>query len=90
MIGGEETDFTYGELQAEMDLIFPGDTNHHGTLFGGTALAHVGEIADITGRIVRAGTQSLTVEAELVADVLHTGERRLAAEEGFTMVAVDD
>ena len=104
-----------------IDLIFPGDTNHHGTLFGGTALAHmdkvafitatrhahvdfvtasceridfaapahVGEIAEITGRIVRAGTRSLTVEAELVAEVLHTGERRLCSRGRFNMVTVD-
>ncbi|WP_420137213.1 acyl-CoA thioesterase [Sphingomonas sp.] len=28
-----------------IDMIFPGDTNHHGTLFGGTALAHMDKIA---------------------------------------------
>ncbi|MCJ2181248.1 acyl-CoA thioesterase [Novosphingobium sp. 1949] len=28
-----------------IDMIFPGDTNHHGTLFGGVALAHMDKIA---------------------------------------------
>ena len=28
-----------------IDMIFPGDTNHHGTLFGGTALAHMDKVA---------------------------------------------
>jgi acyl-CoA hydrolase len=26
-------------------MIFPGDTNHHGTLFGGVALAHMDKVA---------------------------------------------
>lgn len=28
-----------------VDIVFPGDTNHHGTLFGGVALAHMDKIA---------------------------------------------
>jgi acyl-CoA hydrolase len=28
-----------------IDMIFPGDANHHGTLFGGVALAHMDKIA---------------------------------------------
>lgn len=28
-----------------IDTVFPGDTNHHGTLFGGAALAHMDKIA---------------------------------------------
>jgi len=28
-----------------IDMVFPGDTNHHGTLFGGVALAHMDKIA---------------------------------------------
>lgn len=28
-----------------VDMIFPGDTNHHGTLFGGVALAHMDKVA---------------------------------------------
>jgi acyl-CoA hydrolase len=33
-----------GTVQS-IDMIFPGDTNHHGTLFGGVALAHMDKIA---------------------------------------------
>ncbi len=35
-----------GGLQL-IDMIFPGDTNHHGTLFGGVALAHMDKVAFI-------------------------------------------
>lgn len=28
-----------------IDIVFPGDTNHHGTLFGGTALSHMDKVA---------------------------------------------
>ncbi len=28
-----------------IDMVFPGDTNHHGTLFGGEALAHMDKVA---------------------------------------------
>ncbi|MEN3747587.1 hotdog domain-containing protein [Sphingomonas sp. HF-S3] len=28
-----------------IDMIFPGDANHHGTLFGGAALAHMDKVA---------------------------------------------
>jgi acyl-CoA hydrolase len=28
-----------------IDMVFPGDTNHHGTLFGGVALAHMDKVA---------------------------------------------
>ncbi|WP_445193811.1 acyl-CoA thioesterase [Sphingomonas sp. Tas61C01] len=31
-----------------IDMIFPGDTNHHGTLFGGVALAHMDKVAFLT------------------------------------------
>lgn len=30
-----------------IDMVFPGDTNHHGTLFGGVALAHMDKVAFI-------------------------------------------
>ena len=35
---------TAGGVQL-IDMIFPGDTNHHGTLFGGVALAHMDKVA---------------------------------------------
>jgi acyl-CoA hydrolase len=28
-----------------LDMVFPGDTNHHGTVFGGVALAHMDKVA---------------------------------------------
>jgi len=28
-----------------IDMVFPGDTNHHGTLFGGVAMAHMDKVA---------------------------------------------
>jgi acyl-CoA hydrolase len=34
-----------GAVVRLIDMIFPGDTNHHGTLFGGVALAHMDKIA---------------------------------------------
>jgi len=30
-----------------IDIVFPGDTNHHGTLFGGVGLAHMDKVAFI-------------------------------------------
>lgn len=102
-----------------IDMVFPGDTNHHGTLFGGVALAHMdkvaflaasrhgrepfvtaaseridfaaparaGDMAEVTGRVVRVGTSSLDVEVELVAEVPVSGERRLCTRGRFTLVA---
>lgn len=34
-----------GRIVQLVDMIFPGDTNHHGTLFGGVALAHMDKVA---------------------------------------------
>lgn len=103
-----------------IDLVFPGDTNHHGTLFGGVGLAHMdkvafiaasrhahvdfvtasceeidftaparlGEIVELTGRVVRVGRRSLSVEVEMVAEALLSGERRRCSSGLFHMVAV--
>ena len=30
-----------------IDLVFPGETNHHGTLFGGSALSYMDKLAYI-------------------------------------------
>lgn len=105
-----------------VDIVFPGDTNHHGTLFGGTALAHMdkvafiaaarhahvdfvtasceridfkaparlGELAEVTARVTRAGRRSIGIEVELVAEALLSGERRLCGRGLFNMVAVGD
>ena len=102
-----------------IDMVFPGDANHHGTLFGGVALAHmdkvaflaaarhgrvpfvtassqkidfaapahVGDMAEVTGRVVRVGNSSLDVEVELVAEGPVSAERRLCTRGRFTMVA---
>lgn len=102
-----------------MDIVFPGDTNHHGTLFGGVGLAcmdkvafiaasrharvdfvtasceridfvapaHLGEIIELTGRVVRVGKRSLGAEVELVAEAPLSGERRLCSRGVFNMVA---
>jgi acyl-CoA hydrolase len=102
-----------------VDIVFPGATNHHGTLFGGAGLAHMdrvafiaaarharadvvtasceridfvaparlGEIIELTGRVVRVGRRSLGVEVELVAEALD-GERRRCTSGVFNMVAV--
>lgn len=101
------------------DIVFPGDTNHHGTLFGGAALAamdrfafiaatrlvradfvtasceridfrapgRLGDILDLSGRIVRLGRRSLAVEVDLVAEAALTGERRSCCRGVFNMVA---
>jgi len=28
-----------------IDMVFPGDANHHGNLFGGAAMAHMDKVA---------------------------------------------
>ncbi len=103
-----------------VDIVFPGDTNHHGTLFGGIGLAHMdkvafivasrfaridfvtasceridfeaparlGEIVELTGRVIRAGTRSLAAQVELVAEAPLTGARRRCGRGVFNMVAV--
>ncbi|WP_414831987.1 acyl-CoA thioesterase [Afifella sp. YEN Y35] len=104
-----------------IDFVFPGDANHHGTLFGGIGLAHmdkvaflvasryahvdfvtasceridfhvpahVGEIVELTGKVVRVGRRSLGVEVDLVAEAPLSGERRLSTRGIFNMVAAD-
>jgi len=105
-----------------VDIVFPGDTNHHGTLFGGIGLAHMdkvafiaasrhahvdfvtasceridfvapahlGEIVELTGQVVRVGKKSLSARVELVAEAPLSGERRLCGRGLFNMVAVGD
>jgi len=105
-----------------VDLVFPGDTNHHGTLFGGAGLAlmdriafiaatrhgrapfvtasvervdfqapaRVGELVDLTARVTRVGRKSMTVEVEMTAEGLISGERRRCTRGIFNMVAVPE
>jgi len=54
-----------------------------------TAPALIGEMAEATGRVVRVGRSSLTVEVALHAEALLSGERRLCTRGQFHMVAVD-
>lgn len=49
----------------------------------------VGELLDMTARVIRIGRASMTVEVEAVAETLATGERRPAMNGRFEMVAVD-
>ncbi|CAH1659564.1 acyl-CoA thioesterase [Chelatococcus asaccharovorans] len=109
-----------GPVTRLVDIVFPGDTNHHGTLFGGVGLSHMdkvafiaasrhgrvdfvtasceridfaaparlGEIVELTGRLVRVGRRSVSAAVELHAEALLTGERRLCTRGVFNMVAV--
>ncbi len=105
-----------------IDIVFPGDTNHHGTMFGGvglasmdkvafiaasrhakvdfvtasceridfTAPANLGEIIELSGRVIRVGKRSLSAEVEMIAEAPLSGERRLCGRGRFNMVAVGD
>jgi acyl-CoA hydrolase len=104
-----------------MEMVFPGQANHYGTLFGGQALAlmdkaafvvasrfarraivtassertdfHVpvgqGQLVELVARIVDAGRTSVTVEVDLFAEDIMTGDRMLATHGRFVLVAVD-
>lgn len=101
-----------------VDVVFPGQVNHHGTLFGGAALAMmdkfafvmasrflrrtvvtaalsetdfrapvpVGHLAEVDGKIVKAGRRSVEIEAELVAEDMLTGKRTSCLSGRFVMV----
>lgn len=104
-----------------IDIVFPGATNHHGTLFGGAGLAlmdrvafiaaaryaradfvtasceridfsapaRLGDIVELTGRVIRVGRRSLGVEVEMVAEAPLAGARRRCTVGVFNMVAVE-
>jgi uncharacterized protein (TIGR00369 family) len=104
-----------------IEMVFPEQTNHYGTLFGGQALAlmdkaafvvasryarrtvvtassekvdfHVpvrqGQLVELVARVVATGKTSLTVEVDLYAEDLLTGDRRLATRGSFVLVALD-
>lgn len=77
-----------------IDMVFPGDTNHHGTLFGGSALAHMDKIAFLAatrhGRVplVTACSDRIDFEApayagemiEATGRVVRVGTRSLDVE----------
>ena len=76
------------------DVVFPGDTNHHGTLFGGIGLAQMDKVAFIAaarhGRVdfVTASCEHIDFEApvhvgdivELVGKIVRVGRRSLSVE----------
>lgn len=104
-----------------VEMVFPEQTNHYGTLLGGQALAlmdkaafvaasryarraivtasservdfHVpvrqGQLIELVARVVRTGRTSLTVDVELFAEDLLTGERQLGTRGRFVLVALD-
>ena len=116
-------DAIYGQdvplISRLVTVVFPGDTNHHGTLFGGagfalmdriafisatrhgrvpfvtasceridyTAPVKLGQIVELTAKVIRVGRTSLSVEVELVAENMIGGERVLCTRGLFHMVA---
>lgn len=81
-----------------IDLVFPGDTNHHGTLFGGIGLANMDKIAFIAatqhGRVkfVTASAERIDFRAaanvgeiiEFTGQVIRVGRRSLSVEVSMT------
>ena len=104
-----------------VDMVWPDQSNHHGTLFGGAALAMLDRIAFIMGSkslrgtvvtaavspldftapapaghlvesrasVVHRGRRSVTVETQLVAEDLLSGERISCLTGKFVMVRQD-
>lgn len=104
-----------------IEVVFPQQTNHYGTLFGGEALAlmdkaafvvasryarrmvvtassektnfHVpvrqGQLVELIATVIATGSTSITVEVELYAEDLLTGDRQLGTKGRFVMVALD-
>lgn len=104
-----------------IEMVFPQQTNHYGTLFGGQALAlmdkaafivasryarrtvvtassekcdfHVpvrqGQLVELTARVVGTGRTSMTVEVDLYAEELLSGDRQLGTRGRFVLVALD-
>lgn len=77
-----------------IDVVFPADTNHHGTLFGGIGLAQMDKVAFIAasrrGRVgfVTASCEHIDFRApaymgeiiELTGNVVHAGKRSLSVQ----------
>ena len=87
-----------GPVSRLVDIVFPTDTNHHGTLFGGVALAHMDKVAFIAasrhGRaaFVTASCERIDFAAparqgdlvEAEARVVRVGTRSLTVEACLT------
>ena len=103
-------------------MVFPNQTNHYGTLFGGDALrlmdmaafvtasrharrtvltasseridfripVRQGQLAEVVGRVTSTRRSSITVEVELRAEDLLTGNRELCTKGSFVLVVVDE
>jgi uncharacterized protein (TIGR00369 family) len=104
-----------------IEMVFPEQTNHYGTLFGGQALAlmdkaafvaasrwarrtvvtasservdfHVpirqGQLVELIATVIATGRTSMTVEVEVHAEDLLSGDRQLGTRGRFVMVALD-
>ena len=105
-----------------IEMVFPDQTNHYGTLFGGHALrlmdkaafvaasryarrtvvtacservdfrnaVHHGNLVELIAQVVATGYSSMTVQVELFAEDLLSGERQLCAQGKFVLVALDE
>ena len=49
----------------------------------------IGDMVETVGRVVEVGRSSMTVQVELIAEDLHSGERKLCTRGHFVMVALD-
>jgi len=54
------------------------------------APVHHGEIVEVAATVARVGRSSVTVEVEMSAEALLSGERRRCGRGRFTLVAVDE
>lgn len=50
----------------------------------------IGEMVETVGRVVEVGRSSMTVQVELIAEDLHSGERKLCTRGHFVMIALDE
>ena len=102
--------------------VFPNDTNHYDTLFGGVAMQLMDEVAfiaatrfcrkrlvtvstsqidfkipipagtiiEVSGAIIKIGTTSIDVKADIYVEEMYREERHLAVSGKFTFVAIDE
>ncbi len=95
--------YTADRLTRAVHLVLPGDSNHYGNLFGGTAMAWMDEAAFVAatrhpvpqGSIVElvtwvqaTGRTLMRLEVEMWVEPMDKEERVLACWAGFVMVAV--
>ena len=50
----------------------------------------VGDMVEIIASVVKVGRSSMTVQVELIAEDLHSGERKLCTRGHFVMIALDE